>query len=536
MPFSDMRNISAIKSNVVWPCVSVKGDALIPAAQYLRMSTENQQYSFVNQRDAVSRYADQHGFTIVRSYEDAAKSGLALRDRNSLIKLLQDAVSGEADFRAILVYDVSRWGRFQDTDEAAHYEFLCRSAGVPIYYCAEQFPEEGTVSNAIMKTVKRIMAGEYSRELSVKVFEAQTQLALGGFRLGGITGYGLRRLPLSRDGTPRKALSRGEVKPFVGDRLKLIPGPECEVAVVRRIYDKFLKGRGKIGFEEIARELNAGGIPFSRGKLWTRFTVREVLRNPKYAGVLEWSKRTQKLHTNVRPTPSSSWIIDNRAYEPIIDQHTFDRTQKLFKKRLEPKFSEREILRDLKELLLKYGYLSDGLIRAKGRFGIATYYRRLGRMHKIYDLLRVNDSAGDLAPRPSVPRVVNTRNLIISRILRRFPNELTLLPATAALRRPHVLLDGKTPLIVWAAVHVCIKGGRDEWRLKPSNVERDAPVFLCLMNQRNNDYKSAYVLKFCDLPQTECRIRQETEFLKNGRRLSHISQLCSITREVLAAS
>ena len=54
----------------------------------------------------------------------------------------------------VLVYDVSRWGRYQDTDEAAHYEFLCKRAGVPIHYCAEQFPNDGSVPAAILKALK----------------------------------------------------------------------------------------------------------------------------------------------------------------------------------------------------------------------------------------------------------------------------------------------------------------------------------------------------------------------------------------------
>jgi hypothetical protein len=43
----------------------------------------------------------------------------------------------------------SRWGRFQDADESAHYEFLCKSAGIPVHYCAEP----GCVSRDIAPTV-----------------------------------------------------------------------------------------------------------------------------------------------------------------------------------------------------------------------------------------------------------------------------------------------------------------------------------------------------------------------------------------------
>jgi DNA invertase Pin-like site-specific DNA recombinase len=75
-------------------------------------------------------------------------------------------MGGQASFRFILVFDVSRWGRFQDTDDAAHYEYVCKSAGIPIHYCAEQFSNEGKISDSLLKTLKRFMAGEFSRDLS----------------------------------------------------------------------------------------------------------------------------------------------------------------------------------------------------------------------------------------------------------------------------------------------------------------------------------------------------------------------------------
>src|ERR1700693_4018578 len=162
----------------------------IPAAQYRRMSTEHQQYSLENQSAAIQKYAESHGFEVVRTYSDAAKSGLVLKHRIGLRQLLQDVVSGSPAYRVILVYDVSRWGRFQDTDESAHYEFLCKSAGVPVHYCAETFANDGTLASLIMKALKRTMAGEYSRELGVKVYAGQKRLALLGFKLGAFPGTG----------------------------------------------------------------------------------------------------------------------------------------------------------------------------------------------------------------------------------------------------------------------------------------------------------------------------------------------------------
>src|SRR5690348_12819453 len=133
----------------------------IRAAEYLRMSTDGQQYSIPNQKAAIREYAAEHGFTIVRTYSDPGKSGLRLRGRGALVQLLTDVQNGDPGFEAILVYDVSRWGRFQDTDESAYYEYLCRRQNIRVEYCAEPFRNDGDPLAAIMKHMKRIMAAEF---------------------------------------------------------------------------------------------------------------------------------------------------------------------------------------------------------------------------------------------------------------------------------------------------------------------------------------------------------------------------------------
>ena len=96
------------------------------AAQYVRMSTEHQQYSTHNQSDKIQEYAEKRGIQIVRTYADDGKSGLSIGGRAALQKLISDVESGRADFNVILVYDISRWGRFQDADESAYYEYICK--------------------------------------------------------------------------------------------------------------------------------------------------------------------------------------------------------------------------------------------------------------------------------------------------------------------------------------------------------------------------------------------------------------------------
>ena len=115
---------------------------IVRAAQYVRMSTDHQKYSTENQADIIAAYAEKRGFEIVRTYEDAGRSGLRLDGREALQRLLADVRAGQADFNAILVYDISRWGRFQDADESAYYEHICRLAGVSVHYCAPHLKQD----------------------------------------------------------------------------------------------------------------------------------------------------------------------------------------------------------------------------------------------------------------------------------------------------------------------------------------------------------------------------------------------------------
>jgi DNA invertase Pin-like site-specific DNA recombinase len=170
------------------------------AAQYLRMSTEHQQYSIANQVAAIALYAAAHNIGIVRSFEDQGKSGTTLKRRRGLQELLQIVQSGSADFDLILVYDVSRWGRFPDADEAAHYEYLCKKAGIAVRYCAEQFENDNSTASNLLKALKRTMAGEYSRELSVKIAAGQRRLAQMGWWQGGGPPFGMLRNIVGQNG------------------------------------------------------------------------------------------------------------------------------------------------------------------------------------------------------------------------------------------------------------------------------------------------------------------------------------------------
>jgi DNA invertase Pin-like site-specific DNA recombinase len=177
------------------------------AAQYIRMSTDYQRYSPQNQAAAIAAYAQQQNLTIVRTYTDEGRSGLRIKNRAGLTELIDEVCSGHADFDHILVYDVSRWGRFQDIDESAHYEFLCKKNGIKVAYCAEQFDNDGSLLSSIVKNIKRVMAAEYSRELSVKVHAGQCRILVitrSEIAIGSIRGnFGPKFLPRTQHRLPQ---------------------------------------------------------------------------------------------------------------------------------------------------------------------------------------------------------------------------------------------------------------------------------------------------------------------------------------------
>jgi len=98
------------------------------------------------------------------------------------------------------------------------------------------------------------MAGEYSRELSIKVFAGQCRLIALGYRQGGPARCGLCRFLVNENNEPKAPLAPGEHKSLQTDRVILVPGPDDEVETVRRIYRLFVIERRSE--REIATILN----------------------------------------------------------------------------------------------------------------------------------------------------------------------------------------------------------------------------------------------------------------------------------------
>jgi DNA invertase Pin-like site-specific DNA recombinase len=502
-------------------------DLRVPAAQYLRMSTEHQQYSLESQSAAIQLYAASHNFEVVQTYSDGAKSGLVLKYRAGLRQLLQDAVSGKATYRAILVYDVSRWGRFQDMDESAHYEFLCKSAGVPVHYCAEQFANDGSLPSLIMKALKRTMAGEYSRELGEKVFAGMKRLALNGFKTGGTPGYGLRRMLVSASGVPKQDLSFGERKSIATDRVIQVPGPPHEVEIVKKIYQ--MRISEKRTYAAIAHFLNSSGVPLPGHSRWRYYHIEAILAHPKYAGCVVYGRTSKKLHTPTVNVPQSEWIVKPGAFEPVVDPATFADAQNT---RIAHKSRKRddEMLEDLRRLLVSKGRLSCRLIeKAPDMMSAGMYSQRFGTLRNAFRLVGY-DNPKQFDGIEQRFRTKALRSELMRQIVAEFPNEVSIVRRNGCWRS-RLLLSNRVMVSVVVSRTEKVRRGTRQWVIEPKLHERRLISLVARLDNTNRTILDLHVFPRIG---RSAKFEVNDSWLAGGKRLTDVSEFLAFVEEARA--
>lgn len=461
---------------------------LVPAAQYVRMSDEAQQYSVDNQKAAIQEYASSHGFTVVKTYADIGKSGVVAKHRKALRELLKDVVSGNANYEAVLVYDVSRWGRFPNNDEAAHYEFLCHSSGIPLHYCAEPFANDGTATSSLLKALKRSMAAEFGRELGDKVFRGKTRIVGLGFWVGGPPGYGYRRLMVSADGKPKQVMKPGEQKSLTTDRVILVPGPRKELETVRKIFLMAADGNGP---SAIARELNRSGITHD-GRRWTHIGVHNIVKNPKYMGCNVWNRHSQRLRGPLIPVEPRFWVKKQLAFSPIVDPKTFDRAQAGLP--VPKRWSDEEIIKRIRRLLKTKGRLSERLLqKARGMPCTVTLHNHFGTYRKIYEKVGYNIGAEDIHNGAQSERSMKLRQNLVNAIRELFPQHVTVTHLPNRTRS--ILLIDNSFMVSVLLCRTKLKHGASCWAVDPNPAEKHFVTLLCTMNSKHD-----HVIEYFALP------------------------------------
>ena len=385
---------------------------------------------------------------------------------------------------------MSRWGRFQDADESAYYEYTCKEAGIQVQYCAEQFENDGSLISAILKNLKRVMAAEFSRELSNKVFVGSCRLARLGFRLTG-TPYGLRRQLIDESGVAKTLLERGQRKSLQTEHIILTPGPRAEVRTVRRIFTSYaIEKKSKT---EIAAELNADRILRASGEKWRESTIRHILTNEAYIGNNVYNQTSSKLKQRRVTNPPDMWIRHDGAFQAIVAPELFAKAREIISKivrRPQYKISDQEALRRLSALNRDKGRLSLRIIIAAQNVPSRGFYtRRFGSLAAAYDKIGYQPESYHYTCVAKVRSVVDS---VAQDILKNAKK----LGARATFRdEVSLLMDERWTVSIYVAWSV--SGGVDnsrQWKIKAIGRTKSDHALLIRMDDFNAEIRDYYYL------------------------------------------
>jgi DNA invertase Pin-like site-specific DNA recombinase len=497
------------------------------AAVYVRMSTEHQQYSTNNQMDVIREYAKRRGFKIVKEYSDEGKSGLNIRGRDSLTQMIRDVQDGQAQYSCVLVYDVSRWGRFQDADESAYYEYTCRREGVLVHYCAEQFENDGSPVSTIVKGVKRAMAGEYSRELSSKVFQGACRLIQLGYKQGGTAGFGLRRMLIDQSGQKKALLKMGEQKSIQTDRVVLVAGPAEEVKVVRWIYHAFIaEGKSE---SEIATILNAQGVVTDFGREWNRVTVHQILTNEKYIGNNVYHRTSCKLKMKHVINPPDKWIRADGVFEGIVEPELFLRAREIILARSQ-KLTDEEMLEKLRSLLKLHGHISGILIDgAEGLPSSTAFRHRFGTLVSAYKLIGY-DPGIDFSFIEENRRLRKRHPEIVASVVQ----QITALGAKAAWNDEKGLLEVNDELVVSIVLcrHTLTGVGSSRWLIRLDASNKPDLTIAVRMDATNEGIRDYYLLPGIDMTWEHLRVAEANAIYLDTYRFESLDYFFTLTERI----
>ena len=317
---------------------------LIPAALYARVSSDRQDVdlSVAAQLRALRDYAEKHGYLVAREYIDEAESG-RIADRPQFRRMLDEAGKTEAPFKEILVWKFSRFTRKRE--HAVAFKSMLRRRGIRVVSITEQ--AEDTATGRLLEAIIEGVDEFYSENLAQEVTRGMREAASRGFWMTTYAPYGYKRVHV-QDG-PKK-------------RPKLELNPPAD-AVARRIFDMALQGRSTL---DIAKALNAEGIPTTTGKKWLKTTIHAILTSEAYAGTVVWGTTAKDGQPPVR-------VED--AHPAIISMQEFRRIARMMQSRAPKKVNPRRASSPyLLSGLAKCETCGKAMTAAEAKSGKYTYY------------------------------------------------------------------------------------------------------------------------------------------------------------------
>ena len=351
-----------------------------------------------------------------------------------------------------------------------------------------------------------------------------------GFRQGGQPGYGLRRLLVSAEGTPKQVLNHGERKSLASDRVIQIPGPPEELRWVREIYRLFIQDR--MSFLGIAQELNRLRIPRVRGAEWDQRSVKTVLTHPKYAGVNQYGRFSTRLYTPKFENPRSDWAFIPGAFEALVEPKTFEKVQEILAT-ITRNRSDEKLLDMLRVVLAKEGKLTIRIIEnTPGAPSPTTIRTRFGSISRAYKLVGFEGNDGYTRQ----GRLAEIRH--IRYIRQELMNEIVSLSSGQVKiedrgKRFRTRLKLRNHLIA-VVVCRCFRGYKDadRWMMKCVSGEKRLVTVLARLNSTNDGFMDYFVVPPIRTSKS-VRLLKHDPRLDITIRLDNLGNLADAVRTVL---
>jgi site-specific DNA recombinase len=323
--------------------------ARMAAVGYLRRSTRKQEKSLDDQRREVTRYAEQHGYHVIRWYQDEI-SGDETERRTDFLRMIHDA-ENKGDFAAVLCWDQDRFGRFDSLD-AGKWVYPLRRAGVRLVTVTEGPVAWDDFTGRMMYSIKQEGKHQFLVDLSRNTARGQVTAVSDGWLTGRAACYGMDRMIVDEAGNHRQRVHNGEQ--FAKPRswhVTLVPSDDPEkVKVAHWLFETY--ANQDVGLRYMVNELNRRGVPGPRGGPWHVGTVREILCNECYCGDFYWPKRRMgKYHCiraagaeirsrngdagTVTENDPSEQIRHQGIFPALVDRKTWERVQQKLRERRE---------------------------------------------------------------------------------------------------------------------------------------------------------------------------------------------------------
>ena len=241
-----------------------------------RVSTDKQvdyndrsQADIPMQRKACHRFAEEKGWTIIHEEQEDGVSGHKVRAENrDKLQIIKEHAK-QKKFDILLVFMFDRIGRIADETPFVVEWFV--KNGIRVWSTQEGEQRFDNHTDKLTNYIRFWQADGESEKTSIRTKTALGQLVeAGGFR-GGVAPYGYE---LVRSGKLNKRKHE----------LFELAVNEDEAAVVRLIFDKY--AHEGYGAQRIATYLNRLGYQTRTGKPWHHATIRGIVCNLTYTGVL----------------------------------------------------------------------------------------------------------------------------------------------------------------------------------------------------------------------------------------------------------